>query len=227
MAGTVTIGLGLLLSLLVGYSRYTLQPERFIRTSQSGLEWLETTKTGTHNKFKIVERSEDTGGKYTIVEEVVRPGMPGFTPGKIGSPPPHIHPAQKETFTVISGGFGAFMDGQNVTAGPGQSIVVPPGAVHYFYSTDPSQDLHLSIRLEPALDADKFFEQFAGLGRDYGAVSAIPPLQLISLMAAYGLDLAFMPAPVWKVVKVVVPPLAQLLGYKTYYPEYDTAPAKV
>lgn len=101
--------------------------------------------------------------------------------------------------------------------------LVSAGLNHWFYNADPLSDCLFEVRLEPALAGDEFFEQIAGLSRDYGAASKVNPLQLMALFAAYDVDVGFMPPAVWRVVKRVVVPLADVLGFKTKYPEYRSA----
>lgn len=47
-----------------------------------------------------------------------------------------------------------------------------------------------------------------------------PFLQLVLLFALGDVDLAAVPAPVALMLKHVLAPLAQLMGYKATYPEY-------
>lgn len=68
---------------------------------------------------------------FKTMQEFVRNTTRGFTPGYVGSPPPHIHPRQTETFTVLrgkmgynlAGAFGEVEEGQSVTITPGKACV--------------------------------------------------------------------------------------------------------
>lgn len=158
-----------------------------------------------------------------LAQEFVRPGTPGFDPAYAGSPPPHIHFAQSESFTVLAGKMGYAVSGAHGALATGQSVTVPAGQPHFFYNAGDGggEALRVRITLRPALSARRFFETLAGLSRDYGSVERVPPLQLLQLFAAGGVDLA-LPAPVRWVLRNVVPLLAQLHGYAPYYDAYST-----
>jgi len=51
-----------------------------------------------------------------------------------GGPVPssYAHPEQEERFTVLAGQTKFRIGGRRVTAGPGDTVWVPPGAVHHF-----------------------------------------------------------------------------------------------
>ena len=151
-------------------------------------------------------------------------GTPGFNPKYPGSPPPHVHYAQTESFTVLEGRMGYFLDGRNGTVAKGQSVSIPPGLPHFFWNAGDAagKDLLVRITLRPAGEARRFFENLAGLSRDYGSVERVPPLQLLQLFAAGGVDLA-VPEPAQWLLRNVLPPLAALHGCKPFYDEYATA----
>ncbi len=58
----------------------------------------------------------------------MRRGAAGAQPGFPGSPPPHIHFLQTETFEVLRGTFGYVLDGAHATAAAGTTVTVPAGA---------------------------------------------------------------------------------------------------
>lgn len=61
--------------------------------------------------------------KYCLVEAVVPPGL---------GAPPNSHAGETETFFVIGGEIEFMIDGAVRSVGPGESILVPDGAVHAF-----------------------------------------------------------------------------------------------
>jgi hypothetical protein len=119
---------------------------------------------------------------------------------------------------------GYFLDGRNGTVAKGQSVSIPPGLPHFFWNAGDAagKDLLVRITLRPAGEARRFFENLAGLSRDYGSVERVPPLQLLQLFAAGGVDLA-VPEPAQWLLRNVLPPLAALHGCKPFYDEYATA----
>jgi mannose-6-phosphate isomerase-like protein (cupin superfamily) len=64
------------------------------------------------------------GKGYTYVDVF----SPAHTPG----PPPHQHTDCSELFHVLEGRVSFDVGGQNVEAGPGECVLVPPNTVHTF-----------------------------------------------------------------------------------------------
>ena len=62
-------------------------------------------------------------------QERVRPGTPGAQPEYPGSPPPHVHERQEETFVVLAGTMGYMLDGKHGTVATGESATIPRGAL--------------------------------------------------------------------------------------------------
>jgi hypothetical protein len=69
-----------------------------------------------------------------------------------------------------------------------------------------------------------FFENLAGLSRDYGSTERMPPLQLLRLFDAGDVDLAA-PRPAQWLLRNVAPHLSQLHGFDAFYDAYATAAA--
>ncbi len=106
-----------------------------------------------------------------------------LAPGADG-PPPHIHTKQKETFHVISGTMIARIKGQEeVTLGPGGTIVAQPEIVHSFTNGSKEEPLVLRIVLEPALDFQWFMTEAINSGiRNGGTQKNMPLLEAGHLM---------------------------------------------
>jgi mannose-6-phosphate isomerase-like protein (cupin superfamily) len=86
----------------------------------------------------------DTGGAYTLTEEMV-----------IGEgPPQHIHKVEDEAFYVLEGEVGIKIGEQIVQGVPGSFVLVPRGTVHTFWNVGITPAKVLSI-ISPA-----GFEQF-------------------------------------------------------------------
>jgi quercetin dioxygenase-like cupin family protein len=94
-------------------------------------------------------------GEAVLVEMWVEPG---------GGVPPHVHPAMEERFEVISGEL-SFLSGRKwQTAGPGETIVVPPGTRHAY--RNPGGELaHGVCRASPAQSLQEFLEDAAEMAR--------------------------------------------------------------
>jgi mannose-6-phosphate isomerase-like protein (cupin superfamily) len=67
---------------------------------------------------------ENTGGTMFMSETVVAPGFPG--------PPPHVHDRLHDMFYVLEGTLSVQVGDEQLEAGPGTFVCVPPGVVHTF-----------------------------------------------------------------------------------------------
>lgn len=65
----------------------------------------------------------DTSGRLTVVEFVNPPGF---------APPLHRHRVEDEMFAVLDGEATFFCDGERLSAGPGDFVVLPAGLAHSF-----------------------------------------------------------------------------------------------
>ncbi|MBS1797375.1 MAG: cupin domain-containing protein [Acidobacteria bacterium] len=102
--------------------------------------------------------SEETGGAYSIVENIV-PAHDG--------PPPHVHGGEDEIFYVTEGEFEFMCGGRTFIAKKGDLAVCPRGIPHAFRNITDAPG-RLWITLTPG-GFEKFFEE---VSRD---ASAMPP----------------------------------------------------
>ncbi len=63
-------------------------------------------------------------GNYDLVEGITAPNLPG--------PPPHYHTGYHELFIVLEGKMEFIIDGKSVMAEAGESVDLPPHALHTF-----------------------------------------------------------------------------------------------
>ena len=103
---------------------------------------------GPGDLYKFLVTGEETGGAYFAMEALVPPG---------GGPPPHTHAREDETFYVLEGDVDFRLGDQRVTAGPGDFVNVPRGAVHNFHNAG-SETARLILTFTPA-GIEKFFEE--------------------------------------------------------------------
>ena len=71
--------------------------------------------------------------------------------------------------------------------------------------------------------SEAFFENLAGLGQHYGDMDRANPLQLFLHAKAGAVEYMMIPAPARLLVRYLICPLAELVGYKGLYPEYRSA----
>ena len=74
----------------------------------------------------------------------------------------HIHPEMEERYVVEAGTAAFRIGGVERTAGPGDTVVVPPGTPHLAWNPT-SEEVRLRIEMRPALRWREFVERlFAG-----------------------------------------------------------------
>lgn len=74
-------------------------------------------------KVTVKVKAEDTGGAYSVFEDVIPPG---------GGPPPHTHSKEDETIYVVEGELAAFLDGKRYDVKAGAWVHMPRGVEHCF-----------------------------------------------------------------------------------------------
>ncbi len=127
---------------------------------------------GSVMAFKAV--AAQTGGDFSLMERTLPPG--GRTP------PAHRHTNCSEAFFVLDGTITFWIDGEQVSGGPGDFLLVPRGAAHAFGSQSPGP-ARLLVLHAPAMDA--YFEELHLLWS-----GGLPPEreQEQQLMSRYGMD---------------------------------------
>jgi mannose-6-phosphate isomerase-like protein (cupin superfamily) len=104
------------------------------------------TARGSTLAFKAV--AAQTGGDFSLMERTLPPG------GRI--PPPHRHTNCSEAFYVLDGTISFWLDGEQLSGGPGDFVLVPRGAGHTFGNQSESP-ARLLVLHSPAMDA--YFEE--------------------------------------------------------------------
>jgi mannose-6-phosphate isomerase-like protein (cupin superfamily) len=147
--------------------------------------------------------------------------------------PEHVHHPWEDCFEVLSGRLGVRVGGRELTLGPGQSAVVPPGVSHAWWNPSGDEEVHFLAEMRPGLDVETMLETVLGLAREGKTIGeAIPknPLQLAVLAEEFGSWGYFtaVPRPVRRALFAPVRLLAffgRLFGYRARYPEYSGAEA--
>ena len=101
---------------------------------------------GDHYTFLVT--GEESGGAYFAMEALVPPG---------GGPPPHIHSREDETFYVLEGQIEFLLGEETITAGAGDFVNVPRGALHRFRNTG-TETARLVLTFTPA-GIERWFEE--------------------------------------------------------------------
>ncbi|HTZ91244.1 MAG TPA: cupin domain-containing protein [Streptosporangiaceae bacterium] len=126
----------------------------------------------------IVRSAAETGGQVLDWELRLAPG------GRV--PSSHVHPGQRETFTVLDGRMRFRVGWRRFVAGPGQRVAVPPGAVHHFANAG-QVTARVAVESRPALRMEELLETAAALAQDqHRAGRALPrPLDLALFMTEF------------------------------------------
>lgn len=106
----------------------------------------------------IEKYGRETGGEYGVGYGSLQPG------GENGA---HWHGSYSETFTSRKGLVGVYSKSKGkVFLKEGESVTVPPGEVHYFFS-DQDEEVEFETKIEPAHEGfEKALYVMYGLARD-------------------------------------------------------------
>lgn len=106
-------------------------------------------------RAQITADARDNGGEYVEMDCTVQPGSGSIV---------HYHPHQEETYRVVEGELGVLRDGEWSTLGAGESMTIPPGAVHAFRNRS-STPVRFINRHTPALGFQAHLETLDRLVR--------------------------------------------------------------
>jgi mannose-6-phosphate isomerase-like protein (cupin superfamily) len=148
----------------------------------------------------------EDGHEVLNVETWVDPG---------GGVTPHIHPAMEERFEVLEGR-PQFLAGRHwKDAGPGETVVVPPGTRHAFRNRG-TEVARFVCHATPPSTLQPFLEDAAGLSRSGGISSRALPRGIDGLLKAAVMvhhyrDMVTLlaPLPPPAIQRLVIPPLAR------------------
>lgn len=96
----------------------------------------------TGERIVIRRGAAETDGALLEFDLYLPPG--GHVPAR------HVHPEQRERFTVLEGTLEFHVEGRTILAAPGESVLVTPGTPHWFGNTD-TQTAHARVEVRPAL----------------------------------------------------------------------------
>lgn len=121
---------------------------------------VELTNPGTGELVRLLKTGAETGGAY--VE-----GISTFPPTLDGSPF-HEHPRQEERIEVVEGSLIVRIEGKLKYAGPGSTVVIPPGVAHEVANAG-REPARVVWQFVPALRTDAFLRAAARNERRAGA----------------------------------------------------------
>jgi mannose-6-phosphate isomerase-like protein (cupin superfamily) len=166
----------------------------------------------TGERITFLATSVDTDGEAVVFETFVQPD--GFVAAA------HVHPKQEERFEVLSGTLALKVAGEEIIAGPGETLTVPAGTPHRFWNVG---DVEVRFRCEvrPALQFEQLLETMFALAAD-GKTNrkGMPNLLRLAVIARAHFDvvrLPFPPAFVQRSGLALGAPLGRLFGYTPTY----------
>src|SRR5919202_1072382 len=93
-------------------------------------------------RIVIRESAAQTGGRLLAFDLFLPPGA--HVPAR------HVHPVQKEQFTVIAGRMRFSLGRRTIVATPGDTVLVPAGTAHWFGNVGAGV-AHARVEARPAL----------------------------------------------------------------------------
>lgn len=115
---------------------------------------------------RIMILADDPGSDALVWELRLAPG------GRV--PSSHAHPRQEERFTVVEGRMRFRVGWRRVVAGPGDTVVVPPGKSHHFANAD-AVAARAEVRTRPALAMRELLETAAAIATDQKTAGRVLP----------------------------------------------------
>src|SRR5688500_1542944 len=117
----------------------------------------------------------------TTFEFVREPADPERDPSEIvftaqpdgPAPPPHVHPRQRETFTLEEGDFELLVDRNWCKLVPGQSFTIEPGQTHT-YRNKGTQTARVRTVHEPGLSFDGYLRDLHATIAEHGSMKVTP-----------------------------------------------------
>jgi quercetin dioxygenase-like cupin family protein len=164
----------------------------------------------------FIKTSKDTNGEFVLFElECTKKG---------GVPFEHIHPLQKETFTIIEGSVYFKLNGKEVHVTAGNAVTVPPGAKHIFLNKE-DKVLRAIVEVRPALRFENGIETIFGMATDGKCdEKGQPPFLQIAVLTDYSAGefyLASLPIPIQKFLFGILSRIGRVLGYQAFYTRYS------
>jgi quercetin dioxygenase-like cupin family protein len=166
----------------------------------------------TRERMTFLQTSAETDGECVLIELRAEP--------EASVAAAHVHPAQTETFDIVSGTLGAKIAGKEIEAHAGKVLVVEPGQAHKWWNAG-DDELVFLCEVRPALQFESLIETMfslaaAGKTNRKGMPN---PLRLAVIANAHfdTVRLPFPPALLQRIGLALGAPLGRLLGYQPTY----------
>jgi len=117
--------------------------------------------------FEFVREPADPERDPSEMVFTARPGGP--------APPPHVHPRQRETFTLEEGDFELLVGGEWRKLAPGESLTIEPGATHT-YRNEGTRTARVRTVHEPGLSFDDYIRELHATVIEHGVMKITPAM---------------------------------------------------
>ena len=170
---------------------------------------IEIPRTG--EKLVFVKRPRDTNGELLEIEFFIR----DFA---LAAARPHIHTDTEERVEVIAGTARMRRGRKEQSVGPGDTVVIPPGMVHYL-RREGEESLHFRLSFRPPMKVETLFETLFGLHRD--GKNFRHPLQSVVMASEHHTYLGGPPIWLQKPLIALLAAVGRLFGYRARYEKYS------
>jgi mannose-6-phosphate isomerase-like protein (cupin superfamily) len=170
---------------------------------------IEIPRTGERVVF--LKRPRDTSGELLEIEFFVREFA-------LAAARPHIHTNTEERVEVIAGTARMRRGREEQSVGPGETVVIPPGMVH-FLRREGEEFLHFRLQFRPPMKVETLFETLVGLHRD--GKNFRHPLQTVVMAREHDTYLGGPPIWLQKPLIAALASIGRLLGYRGRYEKYS------
>ena len=163
-----------------------------------------TIDNGAGERLTFVAVRRDERGEYIEARNSVSPGA---------GPPMHVHHLQEEGLTVERGTIGYQSEGGlEETAGPGKTVVFPPGQSHRFWNAG-DDELVCSGYIRPPDNIEYFLtEMYASMRRRGGDRPSLFDGAYLGRRYRSEFEMTDVPKPVRRLVFPVIAGVGSLLG---------------
>ena len=117
--------------------------------------------------FEFVRTPADPARDPSEMVFTAQPGGP--------APPPHVHPRQREIFTLEEGDFELLLDGDWRKLAPGESVAVEPGATHT-YRNEGTSTARVRTVHEPGLSFEQYIRELHATAAEHGVTRITPAM---------------------------------------------------
>lgn len=163
-------------------------------------EVIRNPRTGQSMRFLAAEPGEDVSRFESVNPPSAKPE------------PVHVHPLQESRMRVLEGELVLVVDGVERRIGPGEEIVIPAGAPHFFRNDGHADAIALN-EFRPALATEAFFRTYfdlaqRGIVRDDGSLPLLT-MAVLGPRFADEIRVALPPWPVQRAAFLLLGPLAR------------------